>query len=451
MNISVVGLGKLGSPLLAVLASRGFDVCGIDLHQSVVDQINQKVAPVQEPQLQELLSEFGGRIRATTDWRDGIEGTDVTGIIVPTPSGADGAFRNDFVLSAVENIGRVLRQKQGYHLVVVHSTTMPGSIGGPIKECLEQASGKRVGVDLGLCYNPEFIALGNVISGLLHPDFVLIGESDARAGDMLADIYRKVVGPDVAVRRMNFVNAELAKISVNTYVTMKISFANMLSEICHDLPGADADVVTAAIGMDGRIGSKYLQSGTGYGGPCFPRDTIAFATAGRGVGVDAHLASATQRTNERQVPRLLSLVDQHAGKGDVVAVLGLSYKPGTNVVEESQGLLLATALDRAGYNVVAHDPAAIDAARAVLGAGFCFAESAAEAVAAADVVVLMVAWPEYRDFFRTWRGTRNTKAVIDCWRLATENALADDIAVVRLGLHSAPDLRHSAPLSAAAV
>lgn len=445
MRISVVGLGKLGSPLLAVLASRGFDVCGIDLHQSVVDQINRKVAPVQEPQLQELLNAFGNRIRATTDWQDGIEGTDVTGIIVPTPSGADGAFRNDFVLSAVENIGRVLRQKRGYHLVVVHSTTMPGSIGGPIKERLEQASGKRVGVDLGLCYNPEFIALGNVISGLLHPDFVLIGESDARAGDMLQDIYRQVVGPDVAVRRMNFVNAELAKISVNTYVTMKISFANMLSEICHGLPDADADVVTAAIGMDGRIGGKYLQSGTGYGGPCFPRDTVAFVTAGRGVGVDAVLASATRKTNERQVPRLVDLVGQHAGKGDVVAVLGLSYKPGTNVVEESQGLLLATALDRAGYNVVAHDPAAIDAARAVLGAGFCFAESTAEAVAAADVVVLMVAWPEYRDFFRTWRGTRNTKAVIDCWRLARENALEDDIAVVRLGLHSAPDVRHSPP------
>jgi UDPglucose 6-dehydrogenase len=279
----------------------------------------------------------------------------------------------------------------------------------------------------------------------LHPDFVLIGESDARAGDMLQDIYRQVVGPDVAVRRMNFVNAELAKISVNTYVTMKISFANMLSEICHGLPDADADVVTAAIGMDGRSGGKYLQSGTGYGGPCFPRDTVAFVTAGRGVGVDAVLASATRKTNERQVPRLVDLVGQHAGKGDVVAVLGLSYKPGTNVVEESQGLLLATALDRAGYNVVAHDPAAIDAARAVLGAGFCFAESTAEAVAAADVVVLMVAWPEYRDFFRTWRGTRNTKAVIDCWRLARENALEDDIAVVRLGLHSAPDVRHSPP------
>src|SRR5207244_5336909 len=132
---------------------------------------------------------------------------------------ADGAFRNDFVLDAVENIGRAVRRKTGYHLVVVHSTTMPGSVGGPIRERLEAASGKRVGTDIGLCYNPEFIALGNVVEGLLHPDFVLIGESDARAGALLEDICRRVVGDSVPIARMNFVNAELTKISVNTYIT----------------------------------------------------------------------------------------------------------------------------------------------------------------------------------------------------------------------------------------
>ena len=447
MGISVVGLGKLGSPLLAVLASRGFDVCGIDLHQAVVDQINQHIAPVEEPRLQELLDAFGSRIRATTDWQDGIEGTDVTSIIVPTPSGADGAFKNDFVLSAINNVGQALRRKPGYHLVVVHSTTMPGSVGGPIKECLERASGKRVGVDLGLCYNPEFIALGNVIEGLLHPDFVLIGESDSRAGDMLADIYHRVLGPDVALARMNFVNAELAKISVNTYVTMKISFANMLSEICHGLTDADANVVTNAIGIDTRIGGKYLRSGTGYGGPCFPRDTVAFVTAGRRLGVDAALASATQVVNERQQSRLLHLVRKHASEGETIAVLGLSYKPGTPVVEESQGVLLAAALAEAGYKVVVHDPAAIEPARAVLGPGFSYAESVAQATATADVVVVMVPWTEYRDFFRNWRGSTKSRAVIDCWQVVDNETLFHDTDVIRLGVNASHEVR---PLSRAA-
>src|SRR5260370_18836184 len=174
---------------------------------------------------------------------------------------------------------------------------------GPIREDLEACSGKRVGSDLGLCYNPEFIALGNVVEGLLNPDFVLIGESDQRAGDMLVDMYRRVVGDSVPISRMNPVNAELAKISVNTYVTMKISFANMLSEICDNLEGADADIVTRAIGQDTRIGGKYLKGGTGYGGPCFPPDTLPFAVAAQPANTPSVFATATHTCTPRHFCR----------------------------------------------------------------------------------------------------------------------------------------------------
>jgi UDPglucose 6-dehydrogenase len=160
MRISVVGLGKLGAPLLAVLASRGFEVCGVDVNETAVNKINAGLAPVREPQLQGLLAEHRTRIRATTDWQVGIGGTDITCILVPTPSGVDGAFKNDYVLHAIENIGRVLRQKPGYHLVVVNSTTMPGSVDGPIRQRLERVSGRAIGDDVGLCYNPELVALG---------------------------------------------------------------------------------------------------------------------------------------------------------------------------------------------------------------------------------------------------------------------------------------------------
>src|SRR5260370_27669669 len=172
---------------------------------------------------------------------------------------------------------------------------------GPIREDLEACSGKRVGSDLGLCYNPEFIALGNVVEGLLNPDFVLIGESDQRAGDMLVDMYRRVVGDSVPISRMNPVNAELAKISVNTYVTMKISFANILSEICDNLEGADADIVTRAIGQDTRIGGKYLKGGTGDGGPGLPRETIGVAVASERPATHAGVAPGNHTVNERQV------------------------------------------------------------------------------------------------------------------------------------------------------
>ena len=310
---------------------------------------------------------------------------------------------------------------------------MPGSTGGPIRERLEALSGKRVGRDIGLCYNPEFIALGNVVDGLLNPDFVLIGESDPQAGTMLEAISRRVVGDKVPVARMNFANAELTKLTVNAYVTMKISFANMLAEVCDNLPGADADVVTAALGRDTRIGAKYLRGATAYGGPCFPRDLIAFKTMARQVGVEADLANATHAVNERQLARIAAIVTQHIGVGERVAVLGVAYKPDTPVVEHAQGLMLADALEKAGLHVIVHDPLALGAARAVLGPAFEFADLVAEAIATADAVVVMISSKEYREFFADWTETGRVRLIVDCWRILDLARSLHDVTIVQLG------------------
>jgi UDPglucose 6-dehydrogenase len=449
MKVSVVGLGKLGSPLLAVLAASGLEVWGIDVVPDTVAKIKAGQAPVLEPRLQDLITANRARIHGTTEWREAIAETEVTYLLVPTPSGTDGAFSNRYLLSAVEEIARVLRGKPHYHLVVVNSTTMPGAVGGAIRERLEAVSGKRVGPQIGLCYNPEFIALGNVVDGLLHPDFVLIGESDVRAGDLLESLCRQVVGPSVPVARMNFVNAELTKIAVNTYITAKISFANMLGEICDRLPGADADIVTAALGQDTRIGKKYLRGATGYGGPCFPRDTTAFATMARRVGVEAGIAMATQAINERQLRRVSEIVTSRTAAGERVAVLGLAYKPDTPVVEQSQGLMLAAALDKAGRRVIAHDPLAMDAARAALGPAVCFAASPEAALAAADAVVVMTPCAEYKAFFRGWRGAGPARLVVDCWRLVDPALASDRLAVIQLGRHDTFASRAEAAIAAA--
>lgn len=433
MKISVVGLGRLGSPIVAVLASKGYEVVGIDTNPAFVDKINNHVAPVEEPRLQELLTEHKAHISATTDWSLAVAETDMTTVIVPTPSGTDGAFRNDYVLSVMDEVGRVLAKKAGYHLVVLNSTTMPGSVDGPIRQRLERASGRNVGSDLGLCYNPEFIALGDVINGLLYPDFVLIGESDKKAGDLLEGLYRKIVGPHANVARMNFVNAEFTKISVNAFVTMKISFANMLSEICDRLEGADVSVVADAIGRDTRIGKKYLKPAVGYGGPCFPRDTIAFGRAARWVGTTADLAVATDSINRRQVARLTELVDEMMPHDGTAAVLGLAYKPSTPVIEESQGIMLAKSLKERGFAVVAHDPMACGAARIVLGDAVRLVPSAREALAQADVAVIMTAWPEYADISPEWCAQGRTRFVVDCWRQLDPASFGRGCRLVHLG------------------
>jgi len=433
MKISVVGLGKLGAPIVAVLASKGYDVVGIDANPSFVEKINSHIAPVEEPQLQELLTAHKAQISATTDWAKAVCETDITAVIVPTPSGADGAFRNDYVLSVMDEVGRVLANKPGYHLVVIHSTTMPGSVGGPIRQHLERASGRKIGPELGLCYNPEFIALGDVINGLLHPDFILIGESDKKAGDILESIYRSVVGSNANVARMNFVNAELTKISVNTYVTMKISFANMLGEICDRLEGADVSIVADAIGRDTRIGKKYLKPAVGYGGPCFPRDTIAFGRVAHLVGGSADLALSTDAINRRQIARLIELIEDLIPASGTVAVLGLSYKPDTPVIEESQGVMLAKALDDSGFAVVAHDPMATAPAKSVLGDTARFFATAREAVSMADATVIITPWVEYAAIAPDWFRDGRTRFIVDCWRQLTPELFGDHCHVVYLG------------------
>lgn len=433
MKIAVVGLGKLGAPLAAVFASKGHEVMGIDLNPDYVDAINRGLPPVDEPGLDALIRASAGRLRASTDMA-AAAACEATFVIVPTPTdAATGCFTNRFVLAAMESLGAALRGRADYHTVVITSTVMPGSTGGEIRQALERASGRTVGVDLGLCYNPEFIALGSVVRNMLQPDFLLVGESDARAGAVLESIYRSTVDNDAPVRRMNLINAELAKIAVNTYVTTKISYANMLSDICDRLPGADVDVVTSALGLDSRIGHKYLRGATGYGGPCFPRDNVAFSVMARNLGAQPLLAEATDAVNHLQLERMAAKVKACCAEGGTVAVLGLSYKPDTAVIEESHGIKLALALSEAGLRVRCHDPKAGPAARSVLGARAEVVDDAAAAIAQAEAIVVMTPWPEYGALAaEPFRRQGRPVVVIDPWRMVPQ-AVADVALVTNPG------------------
>lgn len=433
-TLTVVGLGKLGSPMVACLASKGFDVIGVDVDEQKVAAVADGRAPVFEPQLDELLAANQERIDATTDLAHAVARSDMTFIVVATPSDAHGGFSLKWVLPACETIGTALAAKDGFHTVVLTSTVMPGSTAAEVVPALERASGKRCGVDFGVCYSPEFIALGSVIRDFLNPDFLLVGESDERAGSMLEALYRRVVETDAPVARMTFVNAELAKLSVNTFVTTKIAYANMLARMCERLPGADVDVVTEAIGLDTRIGRKYLRGAISYGGPCFPRDNVALATLARQIGAPAFVAEATDSANRDGIQRLADLAEQQLPDGGSVAVLGLSYKPNTDVVEEAPGMLLVRALAERGVDVVAYDPAAgPNAERALDGAGRIVG-SVAEAVAGADAVVIATAWDEFRRIEPAQLARDGEpRVVIDCWRVLPREEFESVVDYVELG------------------
>ena len=417
ISISVIGLGKLGSPLAAVLSYSGFKVIGYDINDEVVDKVKNGIAPVEEPQLQDFMNLSGERLTATSSLEQAISNTDVTFIIVPTPSDQDNLFSNDYLIQALTSIGKVLANKTSYHLVAVNSTVVPGSMDTVLREALENSSGKSLDDgSLGLCYNPEFIALGSVIKNMQYPDMTLIGESSFKAGDLLESIYAHVCLSTPEVHRMNFVNAELTKISINTYVTTKISYANMLAEMCDHLPESDVDTVTDAVGADSRIGKKYLKGAIGYAGPCFPRDNKAFYALGDKIGVSCDIAKATDTINDRQVDRLVSQVLNHASAGDNVTVLGLSYKVDTPEIVESQGISLCERLSDLKFVVTAHDPMANDNARSELSEHIDIASSLKEAISKSNVIVITTPWPDYEDLYAY---LSHDAHLIDPWGIVT--------------------------------
>ncbi|CAF1177629.1 unnamed protein product [Rotaria sp. Silwood1] len=364
------------------------------------------------------------------DYEKAISATDMTMIIVPTPSDPQtGFFSNDYVLSAIKSIGEVIKSRNKYHQIVVTSTVMPGSMDGVIRDTLESSSGRKVGCrdnEIGLAYNPEFIALGQVIRDMLNPDFILIGESDKRIGDALEALYLTTIAKrPLPFHRMNFINAEITKISINTYVTTKITYANMLGELCENLPGADADIVSAAVGCDSRIGNKYLKCALAYGGPCFPRDNRAFVALAKSVSANALLAEATDQLNNYQIERLLSICEQIAelSCGDFsqlkpkVGILGLAYKPDTPVVECSAACALANKLID-NFDVCAYDPLAMPSASTICDRRVQLVNSIDMLLYAQNIDILIIAtasnsWKNIK-FNRTGK---KTLYVVDCWRL----------------------------------
>jgi len=438
-TISVFGIGKLGFPIIACFASKGYRVTGFDVNPEIIKAANERLPLIYEPGLTELLQKAGD-ISATSDYQYAVENSDATFIVVPTPSQTDGGFSIEYVEAAVDQIATGIKNKAKYHLVVLTSTVLPGATEGRIKTILEKTSGKKCGPDFGLCYSPEFIALGSVIRDFLNPDVILIGESDTKAGDMLADIYKNVCDNDPPIVRMSIRSAELAKISLNAFVTMKISFANTIAELCEHLPDGDAEAISQMLGFDSRIGRKYLSGALAYGGPCFPRDNRAFKFFAQQVGCEARLAEATDMENRHQNERILSVVNRKVGDvhGKRIAILGLAYKPDTDVVEESAAVKITEALAKQGASLSVFDPAAMENARQVLGEkGITYTASAKDCLKDADFCILSTPWQEFKglkpeDFISNMR----QPSLLDCWRIYDRNEFTQKMEYTTIGFYS---------------
>jgi UDPglucose 6-dehydrogenase len=436
MDISIIGLGKVGLSLASCLVAAGHKVVGADVDATLVASVNGRAFCTPEPGVVERFARSApGAMTATTDIECAVRATDVTFVIVPTPSNALGGFSLRHVLAACDEVGRALRGKESHHTVAIVSTLLPGSSDGFLIPRLEAASGRTRGHGLGYCYNPSFIALGEVVNGIEQPDYLLIGEADVRAGDIVLSIHHSIVRTQSPVARMSPVEAEITKIASNTHETMRVSFANMLLSICSEVPGADVDRITEALAH--RMGRRFFKGAVPYGGPCWPRDNQAFSVFIEAVRAVSTLPRAVDTFNQEHGRYVLRKVLEASAVGQTVGLLGLAYKPGTPVVDSSFAIDLAASLAREGRAVVGWDPLAIAEAQRALGNRIAFVASAEECLRRSTVAVITVPLRELTSV--DWQSASHV-TMVDCWRCLSAEAARWFARYIPLGRGPAADV-----------
>ncbi len=346
MRIDVVGLGHLGLPLAALYAKAGHSVVGIDTNAQLVESLTEGYFSSVELGLNELLySLIPEELSFSTSYTSVSESA-VTFVVVPTPSNPDGTYSLDVVLNVCDRIGTALLYTKKHHTVVIVSTVNPGDTENIILPTLREVSQRVASLDVA--YSPEFVALGDVLQGLQRPDFVMLGiphlPEASTLRDFLFTLATSMVESGTPVLSALPVEAELAKIALNSYITMKISFANMIGQISESLEGCNGSTVLSLIGEDHRIGHEYLRMGGPYAGPCFPRDNQALAKVG---GAWSHLPVATDILNDLLRERIALRIEQIQKEVGLsrVLIVGLTYKPDTDVTAGSLGTWLMDRLE----------------------------------------------------------------------------------------------------------
>ncbi|HEY6930905.1 MAG TPA: UDP-glucose/GDP-mannose dehydrogenase family protein [Thermoanaerobaculia bacterium] len=391
MNICMVGTGYVGLVTGAGLADLGMNVICVDKDQAKIAALEKGIIPIYEPGLEELVArnERKGRLRFTTDLAAGIQNAVAVFIAVGTPPRPDGSPD----LSFVREVAEAIAEHMNDYKVVVTKSTVPTGTGKMIEEIIRTKNGKY---PFSIVSNPEFLREGSAVGDFLEPDRIVIGASDEKAIEIMKEIYKPLFQRETPFVITDVASAELIKYASNGFLAVKISFINEVAKLC-ELMGADVEDVATGMGLDPRIGSRFLLPGPGFGGSCFPKDTAAAADLARQRGYVFELIEATTRVNAATKARMIEKIRSTAGSvgGKTVAVLGLSFKPETDDIRESPALAVVGDLLREKARVRAFDPAAMENARTVFPE-LIFAKDAYDCAAGADFLVLATEWNEFR-------------------------------------------------------
>lgn len=438
MKVSVVGTGYVGLVSGVCLAEKGHQVLCVDIDQEKVDKINKAIPPIYERGLEELLKKNAHvNLEATTNLHRAVLETDLSLIAVGTPFDGN-EIDLKYIKEVACQIGQALRDKSGYHVVVVKSTVVPGTTDDVVRPILEQASGKKAGVDFGVGMNPEFLREGEAIQDFMFPDRIVLGGIDDRSINALAELYSVFDGVDKL--RTNPKTAEMIKYTANSLLATMISFSNEIANLCTDLGGIDVVEVMKGVHLDKRLSpilpdgdrimpsfTTYLEAGCGFGGSCFPKDVKALIAHGKKVGRPMQLLDAVIQVNEHQPQQVLSLLTKHfpSLKGLRIAILGLAFKPGTDDMRESPAIPIVQELIAQEAVLKAYDPVAKHEAQKLFGnRQITYCDNLAQTLQDAQVVVLLTRWEEFKHIPELLTHFDPQPLFIDGRRMLDKNSVA---------------------------
>jgi len=403
-KISVIGIGYVGLCTAVGFASKGYNVIASTHDAEKAAKINKGIPPFHEPSLQKLLEETvqNGHLTCLTNQTEkAVLETDLTFDAVGTPSRPDGSIDLQFIETSTREIGKALKQKSTYHVVIIKSTVVPGTTQDTVKPILEKESKKKCGSDFGLCMSPEFLRQGSAFKDTMHTDRIVIGEYDKKSGDALENLYKSFYGKSTPpLIRTTLSTAELIKYASNSLLATKISFINTMANLCEKISGADIKTVAAAMGLDKRIGPLFLNAGLGYGGSCFPKDVKALIAHSKNLGYCLELLEAVENVNKTQPLKAVQFCKELLGslQGKRVAILGLAFKPNTDDMREARVIPIINHLLKECARVTAYDPVAVPNAKVIFKNKIQYATSASECLKNADCCILVTEWDEFKKF-----------------------------------------------------
>lgn len=434
MKISVVGLGFVGLSLASFLATKGFNVIGIDNNDEKRGKIIQGQSPFFEPRLQNLLRKALKMKLEISDDFSLIKDSDFIFVTVGTPQKEDGSIELSFIKKAAKSIAKNINGGKNKPIILIKSTVVPGTIENNIMPILEKNSKKQVDKEFGLISNPEFLQEGSAVKNTKYPHLIVLGGSSTKFLEKTNKFFLSL-HPNTPIIKTNYQTAELIKYANNSFLATKISFINQIANICERVPNSNIDDIAKAIGMDPRIGNLFLNAGPGFGGSCLPKDLKAIINFAKKTGSDSTFLNAVEDVNKTQINNIISIIKKSLGtlERKRITVLGISFKPNTDDIRESKSIELIKKLINNKANVIVHDPKSQKNTFQIFGNKIQYSDTLVDSIKKSQCMIIMTEWNEYRNINNSLLNNMSKKLVIDCRRILSDQKLDAEYYAIGIG------------------